>query len=149
MKTFKSPLPELSLRYKTTDQKKVKINCSHHAHDLLRELYDKDTIEYLESSIVIFLNRANNTIGWMRISLGGQSGTVIDGKVLFATALQCGATGIILSHNHPSGDHKPSQSDLQLTKQLVEVAKYVDLQILDHVRITVQSYFSFADEGLL
>jgi DNA repair protein RadC len=149
MKIFKSPLPELTLRYRPTSQKKVKVSTSKEAFFILRPLYDDNTLDYLESSVVVFLNRANNTIGWMKLSQGGMSGTVIDGKIIFAAALNCGASGIILSHNHPSGELKPSECDLKLTRQLAEVAKFIDLSLLDHLIITKQNYFSFADEGLL
>jgi DNA repair protein RadC len=102
MKIFKSPLPELTLLYRPTSQKKVKVSTSKEAFFILRPLYDDNTLDYLESSVVVFLNRANNTIGWMKLSQGGMSGTVIDGKIIFAAALNCGASAILLSHNHPA-----------------------------------------------
>lgn len=107
MKTLKSKLPEITLRYRKTEENKVKVSFSRDAFAVLRMQYDNDTIDYLESAVVLFLNRNNITIGWMKLSQGGQNGTVVDGKVLFAAALQCGASRIILSHNHPSGNLQP------------------------------------------
>jgi DNA repair protein RadC len=149
MKELKSLMPQLKLKYVTTDQKKVKIQSSDDAYQVLKKFYDPDTIEYQESSVALFMNRANNTIGWMQISTGGMSGTVIDSKILFATALKCGASAIILSHNHPSGQLKASSSDLILTKKIAKIGKLLDLQLLDHLIITTRNYFSMADEGLI
>jgi len=147
MKVLKSLLPELSLNYKTSTYPKVKITCSGDAFNLLQQVYDLNTIDYIETVVVLFLNRANNTLGWMRLSHGGQSGCVVDGKVLFASALQCGASSIIVSHNHPSGELQPSDSDNKLTARIVEVGKYLDLQVLDHLIVSRYNYYSFADEG--
>ena len=147
MKEFKTRLPELTLNYRTTTHPKTKITCSEDAFKTLQRVYDNDTIDYLESVVVLFLNRANNTIGWMKLSQGGQSGCVVDGKVLFAAALQCGANGIIVSHNHPSGELQPSESDNKLTARIVEIGKYLDLPVLDHLIVSRYNYYSFADEG--
>lgn len=149
MKTFKSKLPELTLNYKTSTYPKVKISSSEDAFKTLVQVYDKETIDYLESFVVLFLNRANNTIGWIKLSQGGQSVCAVDAKVLFAAALQCGANAIIVSHNHPSGELQPSESDNKLTSRIVEIGKCLDLPLLDHLIISRETYFSYADEGKL
>jgi DNA repair protein RadC len=149
MKYFKGNLPELVLSYKTGEEKRFKVSSSKDAYNGLKELYDVGVLEYYESSIVIYLNRANNTLGWRMISQGGMSGTIMDTKIIYATALQCGASAIILSHNHPSGSLIPSQSDRNVTKQIVEAGKLFEIQVLDHLIITKDGYFSFADEGIL
>ncbi|MFC2176009.1 DNA repair protein RadC [Bacteroidota bacterium] len=97
---------------------------------------------------VVFLNRANHVIGIENISKGGVSGTVVDPKVVFKLAVQYPASAIILCHNHPSGNLKPSTSDHQLTKKLKEAGKALDIPVLDHLIIGERDYFSFADEGV-
>ena len=86
MKTYKSNMPEITLKYKTGNYKKTIICTSLEAFQVLVELYDDDTLDYKETVYVLFLNKANNTIGWMKISEGGTSATVIDPKMIFATA---------------------------------------------------------------
>ena len=98
---------------------------------------------------IILLSRANKVLHKVLISKGGQAGTIADPKIIFKAALEGNAANIILAHNHPSGNLKPSQADMQLTKKLQEAGKLLDLQVLDHVIFTERSYFSFADEGLL
>ncbi len=102
-----------------------------------------------EEFYAIYLNRRNKILKVRQISKGGLSGTVADGKVIFQKGLEVKATGIILAHNHPSGVADPSPADLHLTKSLQKFGSMIDLQILDHLIITDNNYFSFADEGLL
>jgi DNA repair protein RadC len=96
---------------------------------------------------VLLLNRANNIIGKHQISKGGLAGTVVDSKVIFKLALDASASSIIMCHNHPSGNHKPSDADLSLTKRIVEAGKVLDISVLDHLIIAGELYYSFADEG--
>lgn len=142
-------MPEIQLRYRTSHVQKVTITHCKEAFNVLYPLFDQDTIEYQETFIVVFLNRANETIGWLKLSQGGMTGTVVDNKILFATALKCGASGIILSHNHPSGKLKPSHSDIVLTNKIVEVAKLLEITVLDHLIITRDGHFSFCEDGIL
>ncbi|PIE86683.1 MAG: hypothetical protein CSA03_04035 [Bacteroidetes bacterium] len=102
-----------------------------------------------EEFYAIYLNRSNKVMAVRQISKGGISGTVADGKVIFHKALEERASAIILAHNHPSGLVDPSPSDMQLTKSLHKFGAMIDLQILDHLIITDNNYFSFADEGIL
>jgi DNA repair protein RadC len=102
-----------------------------------------------EEFYVIYLNRANTIIATKQISKGGISQTVVDGKIVFNYALQCKASAMILAHNHPSGRLVPSDSDKQLTQSLSRFGKFIDVQILDHLIINANNYFSFADEGLM
>ena len=102
-----------------------------------------------EEFFVIYVNRANEIIQTKQISIGGLSGTIADGKVIFKQALELSTHGLILVHNHPSGQLKPSDPDRQLTKKMVEFGKYIDLCVLDHLIYTDNGYFSFADEGIL
>ena len=98
---------------------------------------------------IILLNRANKVIARKNISVGGTSGIAVDAKIIFKEAIQSRSSGIILCHNHPSGNDKPSEADIRLTKKLKEGAMQLDLSILDHIIIAGSSFFSFADEGLL
>ncbi len=92
---------------------------------------------------------SNKVLGVCKISIGGLAGTVTDPKKIFQTALKANAASVILCHNHPSGNLKPSKSDIEITKKCVEAGNFLDLKVLDHVIVTRDGYFSFADEGML
>ena len=126
-----------------------KITSSRDAVDHLRKCFNPDTFEYTEEFLILLLNRANKVLGWVKISSGGISGTVCDGKVIFAIALQTGASAIILSHNHPSGNLKPSETDIKTTKKLKDMSAIMEIPVLDHVILTDSGYTSLADEGLM
>lgn len=147
MKTYNGDTPEITLKYKSSGLKKTKITNSQDSYNLFKQMYDGDTLEYCESSIVIYLNRANNSIGWQKISQGGITGTVVDLRMILGTALKCGATGIILSHNHPSGNLLPSGADDKLTKQIKSACEIMEFSLLDHLIITSEGYYSYADQG--
>jgi DNA repair protein RadC len=98
---------------------------------------------------VLFLNRANKINHFEIISEGGMTGTVADPRIILKTALEQNAVSLILCHNHPSGSLKPSRADEELTHKIKEASKYFDIKILDHVIVSDDGYFSFADEGLL
>ncbi|MHA8099572.1 RadC family protein [Aquirufa aurantiipilula] len=98
---------------------------------------------------VMHLNRASSVLKLQRLSMGGVAGTSVDLKLLFKSALDTISSSLIIAHNHPSGQLKPSKADRELTQRIVEAGKMLDIQILDHVIITAQGYFSFADEGCL
>ena len=142
-------IPEIELKYKSGKVKKINITSSQDAEKIFREFFDCDTLELTESFVVIYLNRANKTLGWQRVSQGGITGTIVDKRLILATALKCAATGIILAHNHPSGNINPSNTDKELTKQLKEASKLLDIVVLDHLIISEDNYFSFSDEGLM
>ena len=124
------------------------IRRSSDAADLLRLIWEND-IEHVESFYVLLLNRANQVLGSKLISQGGVSGTVVDPKVIFQTALLANATGIILAHNHPSGNTKPSESDIRITSKVADGSKFLEISCLDHIIITSDSFFSFSDEGMI
>ena len=150
MKEYLTNIPELTLKYKSGDIKKDKIQSSKDAADYMRLMFDEDTIEVCESAIVVFLNRKNNSIGWYKVSQGGISGTVIDVRLVLATALKCLASGMIMCHNHPSGNTDPSEADIKITQKLKDAAVIMDIQLLDHLILTPGGeHFSFADMGRL
>jgi DNA repair protein RadC len=98
---------------------------------------------------IVYLNNSNKVIQKNQLSKGGITGTLVDVRLALKTALEVGATGIILTHNHPSGTLKPSEADKQLTFKLNTAAKSLDIKVLDHLIITEKAYFSFADEAML
>jgi len=98
---------------------------------------------------VVFLNRANKIRHFEIVSSGGITGTVADPRIILRKALDCEATSIVLSHNHPSGNLLPSKADKDITEKLKNAAGYFDIQVLDHIIVSDDGYFSFADEGLL
>ena len=98
---------------------------------------------------VLYLNNSNKVMYKAQISKGGITGTVVDTRIIYKTALEHGATSIILVHNHPSGTLVASEADKQITRKLKEAGKHLDIPVLDHVIVTEKSYYSFADEGIL
>ncbi len=125
------------------------IRSSKDSFNVLRQIWDQNKIELLEEFKVLLLNRGNKVIGVYDVSSGGITGTVADPRLILAIALKSLAVSIILSHNHPSGNLKPSRADEEITIKINEAAKYHDIKVLDHIIITAEQYYSFADEGLL
>jgi DNA repair protein RadC len=98
---------------------------------------------------ILLLNRANKVISKKKVSMGGTSGTVVDPKIIFKEAIQVSSSNIIAIHNHPSGTNEPSIADKELTKKLKIGAAHLDIQLIDHIIIAGNAYYSFADEGEL
>jgi DNA repair protein RadC len=138
---------ELGRRRQLTDiRQKPQIRDSASAWEAIAPLLiDKNHEEFW----VMYLNRSNQIINRNCVSMGGVAGTYVDPKVVFSKAVELLASAIILCHNHPSGQLKPSQEDIRLTKKLQEAGKVLDITVMDHLIIAGQQYFSFADEGLM
>ncbi len=133
-------------RKETAPEEKPKMATSADAFHLLKgDLMDLPHEEFW----ILCLNRAHRLIKKKRVSEGGVSGTVADPKIIFKLALEELASGIVVAHNHPSGNLSPSQSDRDLTKKIKEAGKLLDIQLLDHIIVAGRNYFSFADEGLM
>ena len=138
---------ELARRKKdTAAEEKPIIKTSRSVFDLLNP-YLSDLMH--EEFYIILVNRANRVLKIERVGVGGVTGTVADLRIMFKSAIEHLATGIILSHNHPSGQLKPSDADIQLTKSVKEAGKILTIDLMDHVIIGNNSYFSFADEGII
>ncbi|MEX0881982.1 MAG: DNA repair protein RadC, partial [Cyclobacteriaceae bacterium] len=138
---------ELGRRRRNAEpQKKYKISSSRDVYELMRQELLDETVEFF---FVLFLNRNNLVIKKQLISQGGTSATIADPKLIFKYAMESLANALILVHNHPSGNLKPSDADVNLTKKLCLVGKNLDLPVLDHVIFTDLGYFSFADEGMI
>ena len=143
-------LQEIKVKYRF-NHSKIFIDGSEKAANICRQAYALAgaNIELKEYAFIVFLNRANEVIGFYKLSEGGITGTIMDPKLAFSVALQCLACGIILCHNHPSGNLKASTSDIAITNKFKEAAKLLDIAFLDHVILTNDSYISLADEGKL
>jgi DNA repair protein RadC len=137
---------ELGRRRTTEDLKIKKITSSADAYNSIKpELADLQHEEFW----LLLLNRSNTIIKKQPISQGGVSGTVADPKIIFNHALNHLASSVILVHNHPSGNNKPSEADKRLTKQVTEAGRLLEISVLDHLIFTDNGYFSFADENML
>ncbi len=144
-----SVLSEIKVSYTNKNSDGIKVTSSQSVYQLLLSCWNKSTIELQEEFKVLLLNRANKVLGIYPVSRGGVSGTLVDPKLIFSVALKCNSSGLILVHNHPSGNLKPSEADKALTHKMESAAKFLDIKVIDHLIITKDSYFSFADEGLL
>lgn len=140
---------DLIYRSKIKPSERPKITCSKDIFLLLLNNWDKDKLEFVEQFKVLYLNRANKVIGIYEVSTGGLTGTVADPRLVFATALKLNATGLILAHNHPSGNLSASNADKNLTQKIVNAGLMLDILVFDHIILTSEAYFSFADEGYL
>ena len=141
---------ELIYKSKVKASDRPKVTTSQDAFKLFKSNWDDNKIEFVEQFKVLFLNRANSVLGLFELSTGGVTGTVADPKLVFMAALKLNACNIILCHNHPSGNLKPSRADELLTQKIKEAGTYLDLPVIDHLIISAEdSYYSFADEGLL
>jgi DNA repair protein RadC len=122
------------------------IKCSHDVFDLLAPLLSD---LFHEEFWILFLNRSNRVVNRMKLSQGGISGTVTDVRIIMKHAIENLASGIIVCHNHPSGNLNPSESDTRITQKIKEAGALMDIQLLDHLIITDKEYYSFADNGLV
>ena len=147
MKYKDKNIPEITLKFKSGIVEKTSITCSEDSYNVLKKFYDEDTIELTETFVVLYLNMNNKTLGWQKVSQGGIAGTVVDIRLIFATALKCAASSIILSHNHPSGNTTPSKIDLSITRKMIEGGKLLEIKILDHIIISDSTYYSCADNN--
>jgi len=126
-----------------------KVTSSRDSYHLFLEHWSEDTIYLFESFKVLLINRAQRVIGIFTASTGGVNGTVVDPRLIFSVAIKALASSIILAHNHPSGNLKPSSADLKLTEKLTQAGKFLEIPVLDHLIISEEGYYSFADEGML
>ncbi|MBK7562250.1 MAG: JAB domain-containing protein [Chitinophagaceae bacterium] len=140
---------ELVYRTKVKPSQRPKITTSVDAYEILQKIWNRDKIELVEEFKVLLLNRSNKVLGVLDASSGGITGTVADPRIILTAAIKANAVGIVLSHNHPSGSVKPSRADEELTVKIREAARFLDMTVLDHIIISSEGYYSFADEGLL
>jgi DNA repair protein RadC len=144
-------LNEITLHYQKQLFSTKKVSSSQDAATIAREMYSHSgcALELKEYFFIMLLNRANNVVGYLKLSEGGISQTVVDIKLAFATALKCAASAMVMIHNHPSGNLKPSAEDIKLTKKFCVAGELFDISVYDHIIITNDSYRSLSDEGEL
>ena len=141
---------EIQLKYKPQPLRET-INGAKDIHQLLiKRVYDEETIGYRETFKVLLLNNSNKIIGYTTISEGGLTSTIVDIRMILQTALVSNATSIILTHNHPSGNPRPSGHDDNLTKRIKSACELMDICLLDHIIVTpYDSFYSYCNEGRL
>jgi len=140
---------EVELVYKTKIKasERLQVSTSKEVYELLKRHWDENKIEFVEQFKILLLNRANKVLGIYEISTGGLVGTVADPKLIFIAALKVAASHIILAHNHPSGNLNPSIQDKQLTQKIKNGGELLEILVMDHLIISKDGYYSFADEG--
>ena len=140
---------QISYHNKVKAADRPSIRSSQTAEAILRGYWSND-MQLLEEFNILLLDRSNRVLGFSHVSRGGTSGTVVDAKILFATALRARASQLILAHNHPSGNLRPSDADKVLTRKLCKAGQVLELPILDHLILSPEGgFFSFADNGLI
>jgi len=146
-----SKVAEVELVYKTKVKASERplIKTSKDCYQTFLKVWDENKMEMQEEFKVLLINRANRVTRVYEASAGGITGTVADPRLILAAAIKGLAVGIVLGHNHPSGNLKPSLADEQLTAKIKTAASYHDIRVLDHIIVTADAYYSFADEGLL
>jgi DNA repair protein RadC len=141
---------EITIGYRTKvpPSLRKKIMSSRDCYEMLKPIFEVD-MEHREIFVCLFANRANKVLGYKIISTGGVAGTAVDPKMIFQAALKANACSIVMAHNHPSGNIKPSEADIKLTRKCIQGGVFLDLPVMDHLIITDEGYFSFADEGMI
>ena len=140
---------ELVFKPKMKPSQRPVVKCAEDAYNLMMKTWNMDTIELNEQMKVIYLNKCHKVLGILKLSSGGLLSTAVDVRLIFGTALKANAAGIILVHNHPSGNLKASEPDIALTATVKQVGAFHEIPLLDHLIITSEGYLSMADEGLL
>jgi DNA repair protein RadC len=141
---------EIMVSYKPAKGRRPIIKSSQDAYKELKAFFNEDTLALQEQFVVMYLNRGARLLGVFPISQGGITGTIADCRLILGTALKMAATGIILCHNHPSGNLQPSESDKQLTNKIAAGAKLLDMEVFDHLIISAEGeYLSLAEEGII
>ena len=142
-------IPTIKLSYVTPKGHRPQLKTSADVYNVVKQLYDRNTIELREEFNVLYLNRRNVILGVLPLSIGDVRGSLVDKRIVIATALLSNASNIILAHNHPSGILSPSNEDLELTSQISRAAALHSLKVIDHLIVTKDGFLSFADEGLM
>lgn len=145
MKTYKKTIPSFRIVKDPSSIKAANIKNSQNIADYMREFWSDGSIEVCESFYMVTLNRANNITGYTLISKGGISGTVVDIRLICKYAINELASGIIVAHNHPSGNTSFSKGDISISKKLKEALKMFDIALIDSIVLTAESYSSMAD----
>src|SRR6266498_890987 len=140
---------ELVYKSKVKASERPRVLHSSDVYKIFKQSWDENKIDFIEQFKIMLLNRSNRVLAIYEVSTGGITGTVADPRVIFTAALKGNAVSLALCHNHPSGELKPSRQDEMLTEKIKNAGLFLDIKVIDHVVISSESYFSFADEGLL
>jgi DNA repair protein RadC len=141
-------IPEIKVSFKGGKEEAHKISCSKDAYEVGKHLFNKDTIQYQEEFIVVYLNAQHKTIGYYKAALGGIEACIVDPRIILGIALKVPCTAMILFHNHPSGNiSTPSRQDREITRKICTSAEMLDISCLDHLIIGDGEYLSMADTG--
>ena len=142
---------KLSYHSRVKPEDRPKVTCSQDAYNVFLNSWDMERIELVEEFKVLYLNRANQAIGLYEASVGGRAGTVVEPGHIAITGFLLNASGIILAHNHPSCNPKPSAQDIAMTKNMKEICKCAGMELLDHEIMPGNNpdYYSFADKGTM
>ena len=142
---------EVSLRYSPSADMALrpKLHAPNDVFEYLLKLWDLDTIEISETFYVLLFNNKNRLLGWSQISKGSRSATVVDVGHIVTLALLGNASHLVIAHNHPSGELRPSRADIRITGRLVEALGLHDIRLNDHLIINRQEYYSFVEQGLV
>ena len=140
---------EVELSYKSRKKKKNEILTASDAYQALLPTFKEGTIDYKEYFKVLFLNQANQLLGYTLISEGGLTTADVDVRIILQAALLTNSVALILAHNHPSGNLRPSQEDKNLTQKIKDAAQLMRITVVDHIILTSEGYYSFANEGMI
>ena len=144
-------MAEVELSYKPGIKlsKTRQVTSAQDAADILKGFWDTGKLQFVEQFCALLINRDNRVLGFYKSTCGGITGTVADPRLIFVAALRYNATRIILSHNHPAGSLRASEADKKLTEKMKKAGSFLEINVLDHIIITDEGYFSFAEAGLL
>lgn len=148
---YKEVTPELSIKFKRSadNPSRMEITSSIQAAAFFRIIFDADQIEWAEEFCVVYLDITNTTVGYSKISHGNTGATAVNVKAVILYGIQLNATGIMICHNHPSGNTKASDQDNTILLRLCKAARLFDMQVLDSIILTSGSYSSANDEGIM
>lgn len=149
--TIEMTIPEIQISYKNPIQLSIRplLNNVDKMYNFLKTIFDNETIDLYESFKVIYLNRALHPLGYVNLSQGGMTGCIADTRLILGIGLKAACTYFIVAHNHPSGVLQPSRADIELTAKLKNGGKIVGIELQDHIIITSESYYSFAENELI
>lgn len=143
------PVPEINISFSRKRKINGKISSAKDVASTLTKFYKRNTIEVREQFFVLYLNNSNEVLGYHTHSIGGVKASIVDIRILFSVALKSLATSVIVAHNHPSGALKPSNSDIIITNKIKKAGELLDIKLLDHIILTKDDFYSFAEEGKL
>jgi len=143
-------IPKITLKVSVSGQATEKIESAKDVQKFIKKIFDADTFNWQEEFILLCINQPGKIIGYYKISKGGLAATVADPRMIFTVALNTpGTTKIILSHNHPSGELKPSPEDIKLTHKIIAGGQILEIKVLDHIIVGQSGYYSFAEHDLI